>query len=252
MLSGILNSVPYWIWTLLTIAAIVHYFRTRPDGWWIWIIIFLGPLGAVAYFVVNVVMPLTGGGGSMLEGKVSLTLDERRRIKDLEHKIEENPLPFDYAQLGELLYKRGDYTKAEPILRQAAAKIDDEIEPLYWLALTLDRLGKADEATTLLAPIVRREPRYKFGEAYLAYARILEHAGQKEKAMNAYRQVLNQSTFTEARVRYGLLLADNGDEAAAREQLEQAVRESRDLPRHNLRAARPFVRTARLWLRAKK
>ena len=125
MLAGFLSSVPYWIWSLLTVAAIIHYFRTRPDGYWIWIVIFLGPLGAIAYFVVNVFLPLTGGGGAALEGKVSLTLDERRRVRELEHKIEDNGLPYDYAQLGELLYKRGDYAKAEPILRQAVAKIDD-------------------------------------------------------------------------------------------------------------------------------
>jgi len=250
VLAGFLSSVPYWIWSLLTVAAIIHYFRTRPDGYWIWIVIFLGPLGAIAYFVVNVILPLTGGGGAALEGKVSLTLDERRRVRELEHKIEDNPLPYDYAQLGELLYKRGDYAKAEPILRQAVAKIDDEIEPQYWLALTLDRLGKAADAARLLAPIVRRDARYKFGEAYLAYARALEHAGQRDQAREAYKQVLGQSTFTEARVRYGLLLAAAGDATAAREQLQTAVREGRDLPRHNLRAARPFLRAARQWLRA--
>ena len=68
--------------------------------------------------------------------------------------------------------------------------------------------------------------------------------------MDAYKQVLNQSTFPEARVRYGLLLAAAGDTTAAREQLQTAVREGRDLPRHNLRAARPFLRAARQWLRA--
>lgn len=248
MLGGLLSTVPYWVWAIFTVAALIHYFRTRPSFIWFWIIIFLGPLGTIIYFAVNVVMPLLGVGGDMVENKVTLTLDERRRIRELQHKIEETPLPYDYAQLGELLYKRGDFAKAEPVLRQAVKNIDDEPESRYWLALTLEKLGKAEESVKHLQPIVAEDPRYKFGEAYLAYARSLATAGQTEKALAAFRKVLDRSTFPEARVRYGLLLGENGNPDEARRQLEQAVREVRDLPKHNLRAARPFIRQAKTWL----
>ncbi len=248
MLGFSLSSLPYYLHTLLTVAALIHYFKTRPDGYWFFIIIFLPSIGPLVYFAVNLVLPMFGVGGGLVGDQVALTLAERKRLRELEHKVEDSPLPYDYAQLGELLYRRRDFVRAEPLLRQAVALIRDEVEPRYWLALTLEKNGKPEEAAALLQPIVEREPRYKFGEAYLAYARVLESAGRAEQALAAYDRVLRQSTFTEARVRYGLLLAARGQNDAARQHLEQAVREARDLPRHNLRAARPFVRQAKTWL----
>ncbi len=245
-----LTSLPYWLVMLLTATALIHYFKTRPDAYWFYVIIFLPTIGPLAYFVVNLVLPLFGAGGGLVEGRVALTLAERRRLRELRHKLEENPLPYDYAQLGELLFRRRDYFQAEPLLRQAAALIRDEVEPRYWLALTLEQVGKPQEAAELLRPIIERDPRYKFNEAALAYARVLEKAGRLDDALAAYDRVLHQSTLTEARVRCGLLLAAKGQTDQARQLLEQAVREARDLPRFNVRVARPFVRQAKAWLAA--
>src|SRR5918995_1013065 len=43
---------------LLQALAIVHFIRRRPDTLWLWIIIFLGPLGAAVYIVMEVVPDL--------------------------------------------------------------------------------------------------------------------------------------------------------------------------------------------------
>src|ERR1700755_673336 len=38
----------FWPWgILLQVLAIVHFIRRRPDQFWIWVILFLGPIGAV-------------------------------------------------------------------------------------------------------------------------------------------------------------------------------------------------------------
>lgn len=249
-MMGSLYSLPGWLGIVLMIVALVHYFRTRPETYWFYIILFLGPLGSLAYLVVHLVLPLVGAGGGTIEGKFALTLEQRRRIRELEIKIDEMGLPADRAELGELLYRRGDYPRAEALLREAIIRLDDEPEPRYWLARTLEKRQRFQEAADLLAPLIRRDPRLKFGDAYLAYARCLAGANRAPEALAAYREVLKQSSLTEARVRYGLLLAETGDRAGAREQLETAVREARGLPRFNLRVARPYVRQARLWLAA--
>ncbi len=46
-------SYLFYPWSLiLQVIAIVHYYRTRPQMYWFYIIIFLGPLGAIIYLVV--------------------------------------------------------------------------------------------------------------------------------------------------------------------------------------------------------
>jgi len=246
MLGGFFPTLPYWLGGLLTVVALVHFFVTRPDTYWVFVILFLGPLGSAVYLAVHVVGPLFAGGGG-IENRLRLTFAESRRLRELEHKVEEIDLPRDRAELGELLFRKGRFDRAETLLRSAYEQ-HDEPETGFWLALTLEKLGRPADAAAVLEPIVARDPRFKFGDAALAHARALAAAGKRQPALDAFRRVLAQSSVTEARVRYGLLLAETGDTDAARRELETAVREAKGLPRFNLRRARPYVRQARAWL----
>ena len=40
---------------VLQALAIIHFVRRRPDAYWLWVILFLGGLGALVYIVVEVV-----------------------------------------------------------------------------------------------------------------------------------------------------------------------------------------------------
>ena len=42
---------------ILRAVAIVHFIRRRPDGYWLWVILFI-PLGSVIYIVVEIVPDL--------------------------------------------------------------------------------------------------------------------------------------------------------------------------------------------------
>jgi len=44
---------------VLQAMALVHFVRRRPDTFWLWIIVFLGPLGAAVYIALEVV-PVLG------------------------------------------------------------------------------------------------------------------------------------------------------------------------------------------------
>jgi hypothetical protein len=37
----------------LQVAAMIHFFRRRPENYWFYVIIFLGPIGAAAYLVME-------------------------------------------------------------------------------------------------------------------------------------------------------------------------------------------------------
>src|SRR5437588_1056801 len=49
-------SYLFYPWGFLLVAlALVHFIRRRPDTYWLYIILFLGPLGAIVYLVVEAV-----------------------------------------------------------------------------------------------------------------------------------------------------------------------------------------------------
>jgi len=37
----------------LIALALLHYMRKRPDGYWLYIILFLGPIGALIYLAIE-------------------------------------------------------------------------------------------------------------------------------------------------------------------------------------------------------
>jgi hypothetical protein len=51
---GFLSHLLFPWGLLLQVFAIIHFIRRRPDMFWIYIILFLGPLGALVYIVIEV------------------------------------------------------------------------------------------------------------------------------------------------------------------------------------------------------
>ncbi len=49
-------SYLFYPWGLILQGlAIVHFIRRRPDTFWIWVILFLGPIGAVVYLFAEAI-----------------------------------------------------------------------------------------------------------------------------------------------------------------------------------------------------
>ena len=72
--------------------AIVHFIRRRPDMYWLWVIIFLGPLGAAVYIVMEVVPDF---------GLLRHSFDafpRRKRIRYLEALVLDNPAAGNYGR----------------------------------------------------------------------------------------------------------------------------------------------------------
>src|SRR5215475_5794644 len=91
---------------LLQAVAIVHFIRRRPDGYWLWIIIFFGGLGALIYIAAEVI-PDAGLMRDTFKG-----FPRRRRIHELEAAVQDNPSAGNYEELGDLYLEEGRYAHA--------------------------------------------------------------------------------------------------------------------------------------------
>ena len=238
---GWLLSVLYWV---PTIVAVVDFFRRRPEWYWLLIIFFFGPLGAIVYLVV-VVLPTWG-----VEEAVSITLGERRRKRELLAMVEGNPTPGHLAELGELFYKEGRFDQAIEMLKRAIEEGIDYDDARYYLGRSFERKGEFQKAVEQLVAVVRKNPKFKFGDAFLALGRCLEAAGQIKDAEAAFREVLKNHTYAEARWRLAMLLEKDSRLDQARELMEQIVADNRGQPRYIRRREAAFVSRAKSWLKA--
>ena len=91
---------------ILQALALVHFIRRRPDTVWLWIIIFFGPIGALVYMAMEVVPDY-----DLLRRSFDAA-GRRRKIKQLEALVLENPAAGNYEELANLHLNQGHFARA--------------------------------------------------------------------------------------------------------------------------------------------
>lgn len=240
----------YYLGFVPQIVALIHYFRNRPEGYWFWIIIFFGPIGPIIYFFAVVI---SSEGSVDIQGKFKAGLKERKRVRQLELKANSGEaLPYDLHELGELLFKFGRYQQAVDVLTQAVSQAPENPDGRFYLGLSLEKLNRFEHAGRILEPIIMHDPKFKFGEAMHALARCYKGAKEDQAAIMAYKKVLSQSSFAQARYELSEIYVRMGQQNQARQELERLIKDAKtselDLPSFQRRVERKWARKARTLL----
>jgi hypothetical protein len=223
---------------LLQALAIVHFIRRRPDTYWIFIILFLGPLGAVIYLAVEA-LPDIG-----LVGQSFKIFPRRKRIGELVAAIRDNPSAGNYEELGGLYMDDGNLQMARAAFDKAIAARADTLDPFYRRGVCAILLGDAAAALPDLERAVTADPNYDFGRAGGLLAHAYAQTGQKEKAETLFRQLTVTSTLSETYLNLAELLASEGRNAEAREWAQKVLDKRASMPGYLRRRERPWFRRA--------
>src|SRR6202158_3641670 len=156
--------------------AIVHFIRRRPDNYWIFVILFLGPIGAIIYLAIEA-LPDIG-----LVGQSFKVFPRRKRIRELEAVIHDNPSAGNYEELGDLYMDDGKLAPARAAFDKAIAARADTPDPFYRRGVCAIQLGDAAAALADLERVVGKEPDYDFQRAAGPLAHAYAPTGQKEEA----------------------------------------------------------------------
>jgi hypothetical protein len=226
---------PYGI--VLQALAILHFVRRRPDTFWLFVIIMGGGLGALVYILVEVLPD-----ARLLHGAYQV-FPRRKRIKQLEAMILDNPSVGNYEELGDLYLDDGQYAKARERLDQVIAK-SDGIDPLYRRALAALALDDVTAAAEDLEQVVARDPKYDYQRAAGLLAHARARLGAREQAEALFTEVLQSSTLSETQYNYASFLAATGRGAEAREWIDRIIRKKATMPDYIRRRERPWFRKA--------
>jgi hypothetical protein len=219
--------------------AIVHFIRRRPDNYWFFVIIFLGPLGAIVYLAVEA-LPDIG-----LLRQSFKVFPRRKRIRELEAAIRDNPSAGNYEELGDLYMDDGRLAEARAAFNKAIAARADTLDPFYRRAVCTIQLGDGAAAVPDLERVVSKEPDYDFQRAAGLLAHAYAQAGQKEKAEALFRKVTVTSTLSETYLNFADLLASEQRYAEAREWAQKVLDKKPTMPGYLKRRERPWFRRAK-------
>jgi len=240
---GALTHLFYPWGLLLQGAAVVHFIRRRPDTYWLYIILFLGPNGALVYIFAEVVpdAPLLN---QSLKG-----VARRRHIGALALAIRDNPSSGNYEDLGELLMEEGKLGAAREAFDQAIAKRSTTLDTFYHRGVCAVLQGDATAALPDLEKVVEKDPNHDFHRAAGLLAHAYALAGQAEKAEPLFRRVTVVSTLSETYLNFANFLATQARNQEARQWAQKVLDKQPTMPSYLRRRERPWFRRARRILK---
>jgi hypothetical protein len=180
LLYGFFYYLAHPLSLLLLALGILHFIRRRPDTYWLWVILLLGPIGAAVYLVAEA-LPDIG----LLRGTMKV-FPRRKRIRELERLVYDNPAAGNYEELGDLYMEDGR-------IAQARAAFD----AFYRRGACALELGDAAAAIPDLEKVVDKEAGYDFYRAAGLLAHAYAKTGQTERAEALFRQVTARSVASE-------------------------------------------------------
>ena len=240
---GFLSHLFYPWGFLLQGLAIVHFIRRRPDTYWLFIILFLGPVGAAVYIFVEV-LPDVG-----LLRQSFKVFPRRKRIGALELAIRDNPSAGNWEELGDLYMDDGNLQSARAAYDKAISARSNTPDTFYRRGVCAILLGDAAAALPDLEKVVAKDPNHDFRRAAGLLAHAYALTGQKEKAEAIFREVTVTSTLSETYLNFADLLASEGRTAEARDWARKVLDKEPTMPGYLRRRERPWFRRARKTLR---
>jgi hypothetical protein len=223
---------------ILQALAIVHFIRRRPEGYWLLIILMGGAIGALAYIAFEVI-PDAG----LLRGSFQ-AFPRRKRIKDLQMAIIDNPSVGNFEELGDLYLDDKQYVQAREYLTKVIDKNPLTPDPYYRRALAAIAMDDYQSALVDLIQVYHRDDKYDYQRAAGLLALAMAKTGDRERAVALFEDVLQTSTLSEIQYNYASTLADLGRKDDARAWAERILAKKPSMPKYVRRQERPWFRKA--------
>lgn len=228
---------------LLQALAMVHFIRRRPDTIWLWIIIFLGPLGALVYIFMEVV-PDLGLLRQSFEG-----FGRRKRIGHLEALVLQNPAGGNYEELADLYLDEKKYARARECYDKAISPRGDFPDAIYRRGIAEIHLGDFPAAVADLEHTTSRDPKYDLHRAIGLLAHAYANTGRLDEAEALFKHATEVSTLSETYLNYATFLTSQQRPAEAREWAQRVLDKKPTMPRYLQRRERPWFRKAKALLK---
>ena len=232
-----------WWGLLLEVLALIHFFRRRPGVWWLLVILFLGPLGALIYLLLEAAPDL-----SFLSQQSARGFSRRKRIRELEALVQVNTAVGNFEELGDLYLDEVRLPQARAAFDRAIAGGSTTLDPFYKRGVCAVLMGDGPAAIPDLERVVQKEPDYDFHRAEGLLAEAYAQTGQKDRAEAFFLEATKTSTLSETYLNFAEMLASEGRTAEARAWAQKLLDKAHGMPAYLRRRERPWFRKAKKFL----
>jgi len=228
-------------------ALVIHVLKTGRDTKWIWVLMMLPGVGALAYVALELAPDvLATRQGQQASKRVRETLNPNKGINEASLEYERSATVANSTRLAEECMAKGRYTEASQLYRQCLTGMN-EFDPdiLFGLAQSEFKGGNFQEVKSVLDTLIEKNPDYKNQDAHLLFAMNLCELGDIEKAKEEYEVLVNYYTGPEPTYRYAMLLKDQGDQQKSQALLQSIMRNTELSPKHYKNMHKHWINLAR-------
>lgn len=226
---------------LLQLLTALHVLRRGRHYYWLWIILFFPPVGAIVYFFVEIYPDWRCGSFSHPLAALLDWWNPQREYQRLQEALDLSPTVTNRKNLAEYHLDRGEYAESIQLLEDCLRGPFKDDPGLHLdLARVHFHAGQYEDARILLEKIQKMAPSCEPCKRDFWLGRVCEEQGRKPQAAALYEKASVSYPGEEARVRLALLLEEQGDIPKARSIYTDVVRRLRKAPRHYRREQQPW------------
>ncbi len=232
---------------LVTVICAVHVFKTGRPNWWFFVLLAAPWLGALVYFLVEILPELRHTRAAKnLKTDVTTLIDPDRNYRDAANDLADVETHATLSSMAEQLMIRERYDEAAALLERClTGPHEHDADTLIRLAEAYFLDERYEAALQRLDEVQEHNPGYRSQPGHLLYARSLEELGRADEALAAYADLAAYANEEEPRVRYGLLLQKQGRADEARTVFETVVRNVERASKVYFRSQKPWYQVAK-------
>ena len=236
-----LLTVVFWMWM---IYDCVQYERNRDRNTWLWLLILLNFPGALVYFVARW-LPRASLPMPRFVGRWA----RRDDLWQAEAAAMNIGKAHQFVTLGNILFDIGELDRADKAYQQALEKEPNNPQALWGAATLATHNQNLTAAREYLQTLIQIDPEHKYGDASLAYGRVLYELGDLAATQAHLQNHLRNWGTPEAYILLAQASEKQGEPLKAREYLETMIMKVRGSPPYHYRKNRHFVNQAEKMLK---
>ncbi|MFH6782057.1 MULTISPECIES: BTAD domain-containing putative transcriptional regulator [Methylobacterium] len=218
----------------LNLGLVIHAAKTGRFSPWGWIILFLPPLGGIAYILVEVLPELLGSPrGQKAKRAIAQSVNPEKTYRLLRDALTDADTVANRARFAEECAALGKWQEAWEQYDEIVRRPNGD-EPVFHLAKAEAELelGRPADALTGLDSLAVREPGYDSPRRQMVYARSLAATGRTAEALDAFEVISQHHDSYEARARLAALLAETGCAEEGRRTAQEILDRLHRAPAH--------------------
>jgi tetratricopeptide (TPR) repeat protein len=249
MLTSLFESIGYLVtspvalaMTVFQVWMLIHALRNRE---WLWaFFIFIGWGLAAIWYYFSAYQGATAASGFELPGAAG-----RQRIKELQAQIHHLDNAYHHFQLGDVYFRKGNFTEAEKCYRAALERDPKDVDARAHLGQCLLRLKRPAEARPWLEGVMHEKPDHDYGHTMMALAETLSALGETDNALLYWQHITKSHFYPRAKVQLAEIYAAKKQPDLARAELKEVLNDDPHTPAYQRRRDRVWVRRAKALMR---